>query len=436
MQAGKVIGACLSCLILLLLLTAPAVAGPPDQAGQTYVVQAGDTLSGIALRFGVSIEALISANQIPDPNLIQVGQELRIPTPEVQKEIIPSSLPDEAGVHAAHTAPTSQPQVYIVQPGDTLYRIATRFGVAVEELVEANHLSDPNYLQVGQALRIPGTEFPTFYPPPFHQVQIGPLPIAQGQTLLVRVILQAPAALSGEFDGRPLHFLITDWGGWTLIGIHALQSIGVYSLVLHARPRHGEEVTLTLPVRVRSGDYATEDIFLPPERRALLDPKLVAAEEARMKAVYAQLSPYPLWEGLFRMPVQEERVTSPFGTRRSYNGGPVSGFHTGIDLGGEEGTPVYAPARGRIALSETLAVRGNVVVIDHGFGVFSGFFHLSQLRVQHGQMVEAGDLIGYIGNTGLSSGPHLHWEMRVFGTAVDPLQWTKTAFPTEVLSSP
>lgn len=431
----RAIGVYLFCLTVALLPATPVVAGPLDQTGQIYVVQAGDTLSEIALRFGVTVEALIDANNLQDPNLIQVGQEIFIPAPEAAD--VPSTPSDnETRGETTQTPLTYQSQVYVVQPGDTVYSISMRFGVTVEELVEANHLSDPNYLRVGQELRIPGTELPTTYPHPFRQVQMGPLPVAQGQTLLVRVILREPAALSGEFDGRPLYFISTEYGGWTLVGIHALQPIGVYSLIVRARPRGGEEVTLTLPIRVRSGGYAIEDIFLPADRRALLDPKLVAAEEARMKAVWSQLSPYPLWEGLFKKPLREERITSPFGTRRSYNGGPVSGFHTGIDLGGEEGTPVYAPARGRIALAETLTVRGNVVVIDHGFGVFSGFFHLSQLPVQYGQMVEAGDLIGHVGNTGLSSGAHLHWEMRVFGIAVDPLQWTEMTFPTETFDTP
>ncbi|MGQ9787295.1 MAG: LysM peptidoglycan-binding domain-containing protein [Anaerolineae bacterium] len=426
MGTKRVIKACLVCLMMFMSL-APAVAAPPDQTEQVYFVQAGDTLYTIALRFGVTVEDLIAINQIQDPNLIQIGQRLLIPA---AREEIPSTPPaDETGTYATQAPPTHQPQVYIVQPGDTLSSISARLGVTVEELVEVNQLSDPDYLKVGQELRIPGTELPTSYPHPFYQVQLAPLPVAQGETLLVRAILREPAALSGEFDGRPLHFVTTEQGGWALVGVHALQSIGMYSLTLHARPRSGEEVTLTLPIRVRGGGYATEDVFLPPERRALLDPELVAAEEAHMKTIWSQLSPYPLWEGLFKMPLQEERVTSPFGTRRSYNGGPVSGFHTGIDLGGEEGTPVYAPARGRVALSEALTVRGKVVVIDHGVGVFSGFFHLAQNLVQNGQMVQAGELIGYLGNTGLSSGAHLHWEMRVTGIAVDPMQWTRMAFP-------
>ncbi len=427
MISERVIKICLLCLTMTFTPLAPAIAAPPDQTDQVYLVQAGDTLYSIALRFDVTVEDLITANQIQDPDLIQIGQRLLIPV--AKEEVNPAPPASETEDQTKQPPPAYQPQVYVVQPGDTLSSISARLGVTIEELIETNQLSDPNYLRAGQELRIPGTELPTSYPHPFNQVQLAPLPVAQGETLLVRVTLREPAALSGEFDGRPLYFITTEQGGWALVGVHALQSIGMYSLTLRARPHNGEEVILRLPVRVKGGGYAIEDVFLPPERRALLDPELVAAEEARMKAVWSQLSPYPLWEGLFRMPLREERVTSPFGTRRSYNGGPVSGFHTGIDLGGEEGTPVYAPARGRVALSEALTVRGNVVVIDHGVGVFSGFFHLAQALVRKGQTVEAGDLIGYLGNTGLSSGAHLHWEMRVAGIAVDPTQWTRTIFP-------
>ncbi len=423
---------CLILVVALLVPTAPIVAAPPTQTEpeRVYFVQVGDTLYSIALRFQVTVEALVAVNQLENPDLIQVGQKLVIPPAEEDAGSTSASGGTEAssGEMTQLTSP-HQPQVYVVQPGDTLSGIAAYWGATVEELVEANGLSDPNYLRVGQELRIPGADLPTSYPHPFYQVQLAPLPVAQGETLLVRVKLREPATLSGEFDGRPFHFINTQQGGWALVGVHALQSIGAYSLILHARSRKGEEVTLTLPMRVKGGGYATEDIFLPPDRSALLDPKLVAAEEARMKVVWAELSPFPLWEGLFSLPLKEMRVTSPFGTRRSYNGGPVSGFHTGIDLGADEGIPVYAPARGRVTLSETLTVRGNTLVIDHGVGVFSGFFHLAQSLVQTGQMVQAGDLIGYVGNTGLSSGAHLHWEMRVGGIAVDPMQWTRMVFP-------
>ena len=90
---------------------------------------------------------------------------------------------------------------------------------------------------------------------------------------------------------------------------------------------------------------------------------------------------------------------------------------------------MLAPASGTVVLAEPLDVRGNAVVIDHGAGVFTGYWHLSQIDVQAGQQVKPGDQLGLVGTTGLSTGNHLHWEMRVHGIAVDPLQWTGKVFP-------
>ena len=99
------------------------------------------------------------------------------------------------------------------------------------------------------------------------------------------------------------------------------------------------------------------------------------------------------------------------------------------DFGGGVGTPIYAPAAGTVVLAEALTVRGNAVLIDHGLGLYSGYWHQSQFVVEAGQTVQPGDLIGYIGNTGLVTGPHLHWEMRLQGIAVNPLQWVREAIP-------
>ncbi|HRV96762.1 MAG TPA: M23 family metallopeptidase, partial [Anaerolineae bacterium] len=118
-----------------------------------------------------------------------------------------------------------------------------------------------------------------------------------------------------------------------------------------------------------------------------------------------------------------------FGTRRSYNDSSDLSFHAGTDFGGGVGEPLYAPAGGIVVLAEPLMVRGNAVLIDHGMGLFSGYWHQSEIVVTPGQHVEPGDLIGYEGDTGLVTGPHLHWEFRLNGIAVDPLQWTRESIP-------
>src|SRR5690606_22655525 len=119
----------------------------------------------------------------------------------------------------------------------------------------------------------------------------------------------------------------------------------------------------------------------------------------------------------------ESAITSAYGTRRTYNGIPVDTFHGGVDFGGGVGTPVLAPSDGVVMLAEPLNVRGNAVVIGHGWGVYTGYWHLDEILVTVGQTIHQGEVIGTLGNSGLSTGAHLHWELWVGGVQVNPLQW-------------
>jgi len=182
---------------------------------------------------------------------------------------------------------------------------------------------------------------------------------------------------------------------------------------------------------VIEGPYGTENIQLDSTRGQLLDADLIEAEREKLLSVWSQVSLRPKWEGPFWYPVAADnlRITSNFGTRRHYNDSEELSFHGGTDFGGGIGTPIYAPAAGTVALAERLTVRGNAVLIDHGMGLYSGYWHQSQIVVTEGQEVQQGDLIGYIGDTGLVTGPHLHWEMRLNGIAVEPLQWVQQSIP-------
>ncbi len=181
---------------------------------------------------------------------------------------------------------------------------------------------------------------------------------------------------------------------------------------------------------VTAGSFPTYNIVVPASRQNLLDPDLSRAEREKVEQVFAGVSPWRLFSAPFGYPLTGElQPTSPFGQRRSYSGGPVSSYHSGQDYGAATGVPVYAPAKGIVVLAEPLAVRGQAVILDHGWGVFSGFWHLSQIDVTVGQEVDRGQVIGLVGNTGLSTGSHLHWEMQVRGVPVDPVQWTTESFP-------
>ena len=176
-------------------------------------------------------------------------------------------------------------------------------------------------------------------------------------------------------------------------------------------------------------EYGTQYITIPEELSPLLAPEIRASEDAFLDTIYAQFTPEPQWEGVFQYPVTSTIVTAPYGDSRSYNEGPIEIFHTGIDFAGGIGTPILAPAAGVVVYNDVMELHGNTIVLDHGLGVMTAYFHLSEPSVNVGDKVSAGQQIGLGGNTGLSSGAHLHWETRVNGVAVDGLLWLTQVFP-------
>ena len=394
---------------------APAAGvSPPLTQSSDYIVQLGDTLSLIAQRFDTTAEAIAQANGIVNPNLIFVGQSLVISTPQ--------------------DAPPPPPQtvIHVVQPGETLARIALRYNTTVWAIAQVNDLSNPNLIHAGQRLVIPGPEVSSeeaILILPFTGLLFEPTLIIQGQTVVVHVSTDRDVTLSGTFDGRLVRFMGQRGTYWALIGVHAMTLPGPYPVELTAVDANGNTTRITQIVQVAAGEYPTDYIVLPPGKKWLLDPELLRQEREKLAVVFDGYRSEKLWNDLFQVPVENPRITSPFGSRRSYNGGPATSYHAGTDFGGAEGTPIYAPAPGIVVLAEELIVRGNAVIVDHGLGVFTGYWHFSGIAVEVGQAVVPGSLLGYMGTTGLSTGSHLHWELRVGGIPADPMQWTEQVFP-------
>lgn len=399
-------------LIASLVLLPGATLAAPDPPAR-HVVQPGETLAAIAAQYGSTVPAIVTANLLINPDQIGAGATLVVPS-----AAYPLTLVD-------------------VQPGDTLASLARRHRVRPADLLAINALETPVRLIPGQTLLVPapaGDRSPALPPGPIVRLATSPSPLQQGETAGVRIWLDSsqPVSLTVAMDQQvvPLR-QAADGSWWGLLAIAALAEPGYWPLELRWQdPASGAETAFTWPVQVVDGGYPTYDIVLPPGKGDLLAPDLVREELERLMALWKAGETPPAWRGRFVRPVDDEYFTSaPYGQRRSYNSGPVSGYHTGQDYAAPEGAPVLAPASGTVVLAEPLVVRGNAVVIDHGAGVFSGYWHLSQINVQAGQQVEPGDQLGLVGTTGLSTGNHLHWEMRVHGIAVDPVQWTGKVFP-------
>ncbi len=223
----------------------------------------------------------------------------------------------------------------------------------------------------------------------------------------------------------------TSWVG--LAGLPALLPVGEVPLAISLRTDAGEVAEVTPPLVVTAGRYDYERIDLPADRQSLLDPAASQSETARIASVRTLRSPARYWTYPFSLPVQSA-VTSYYGSRRSYGYG-FGSYHAGTDFDGEIGMVVRTPTPGVVVLADTLVVRGNAVVIDHGWGVVSGYWHLARIDVEVGQEVSVGDQIGLLGNTGLSTGAHLHWELWVNGVAVNVLSWLRPDGPAALLGA-
>lgn len=146
-----------------------------------------------------------------------------------------------------------------------------------------------------------------------------------------------------------------------------------------------------------------------------------AAEERELlnNNIYLQYTQTNFVDNVYNMPAQG-RYSSQFGTFRGYTKN-YARYHQGFDIANTNGSPIYAANNGIVRVARELFVRGNCVVIDHGEGVFSSYFHMSKIAAKEESYVKKGDLIGYIGTTGMSTGPHVHWEMRAGNITFDPL---------------
>ena len=128
-----------------------------------------------------------------------------------------------------------------------------------------------------------------------------------------------------------------------------------------------------------------------------------------------------LVSGSFRLPVNHTNMSSNFYARRKYNDNEKGKPHRGIDLRGKTGDPIYAIQDGKVEIARKMYFEGKFTVINHGHNIFSLYMHQSKLLVKEGDFVKKGDLIGRIGSTGMSTGPHLHLGVKVHDTYVDPM---------------
>lgn len=452
-------------LVGWLLAPSPASA---QQDGPIYVVEEGDTLIGIALRFGTTVDALAATNGVTDVAAIFPGMRLLVPGFEGVSGVLetrPIALGETlASLALKHSAPADRLaqlnrianparlyvgqlfivpvdegengplSVALVQPAEhaSALELAVQSG-ANPWLVDAlNGGSSRLWLNPDDPVYLPGgAGSPNALPEGIASISFDPEQPGQGHTAVIRADLIENGTLTGNLDDRRLNFEPEASDGLVRValqGIHAMAEPGLVDLSLsYTAPGGSAAFTFVQPIRIREEDYGRELLTVPTET---LDPANTVPEDEQIAAVLAPATPTKMWAGPLQFPTSYyDTFPSVFGSRRNYNDTGWNYYHSGLDLYGSTDTEIYAPAPGVVVFAGPLTVRGNTTYLDHGWGVYSGYLHQSEIFVQPGDRVEAGDLIGMVGGTGRVTGAHLHWEIWVGGVPVQPLDWTAQGIP-------
>lgn len=456
-------------IFLFVSFTVPEAAFSQEEqvAGPVYVVQEYDTLWDIARRFRLSVEQIISANQLSDPGQLRVGDRLLIPglegisgtlitipvsygetvrslsrrynnSPETLNRLNELVSPKQAHLNFNKIIPEESNRALPVhrislRSGQSFLELALLKGVNPYKLADDNLLSRPSlaiprdiYFLEGE-----GGDGPGALPQEIRSIHLNPLIFTQGKTSVMRVQTDGSPSLSGSFFGNELKFFEEEPDQFVALqGVHALQTPGAYPVEIEIQTEEGLFLFSQM-VYLRSGGYPQAPDLKVDE--AGLDPAITQPEDARWLALAEPGTPVRYWDDNLQFPsprIYLGQYTARFGERRTYNNNPQIFYHTGLDIPGQTGTEVYAPAAGEVVFAEHLDVRGHSLIINHGWGVYSGFMHLSEYKVSKGDWVETGQVIALVGNTGLrTTGSHLHWEVIVGGVQVDPLEWMENSFP-------
>ena len=262
-------------------------------------------------------------------------------------------------------------------------------------------------------------------PLPTPLVYITPRPTPQGHAVLI--IADAPGAGSAAiaWEGEAYALLQEGERFFGFIGIDALTPPGPMPLSIGVWAPNGDQLLWQeTALDIEAMAWPQDNIQIDGPNAALLAPEVRNADFEARTPYQRFATPERHWTGIFDPP-NEGQITAGYGELRSFNGGPISEYHSGIDFAGPSGAPIIAPGSGIVSWSGRTERRGNGIIIDHGAGVFTGYYHLSEVLREAGDIAERGTAIGRMGSTGLATGPHLHWEVVVRGVTVNPVPWLR-----------
>ncbi len=238
--------------------------------------------------------------------------------------------------------------------------------------------------------------------------------------ILVKDVAEA-ATVEGSVDGKPMTFFPYGGGHAALFGIDLDMKPGTHAWRIGVVEPGREPRIAQGSVKIVRRDFHVERLTVP-NTMVDLDPETerrAVAESKQMATLYRTITPERLWRGKFTNPLGTTAAGGGFGARRIINGQPRSP-HSGSDYSAPRGTPVVAVNAGKVALVAEFFFPGRLVILDHGLGLYTAYFHLDTIAVAEGERVERGQTLGTVGATGRATGPHLHFGAQVAGARVDP----------------
>jgi murein DD-endopeptidase MepM/ murein hydrolase activator NlpD len=245
---------------------------------------------------------------------------------------------------------------------------------------------------------------------------VSPAPVKLGETLRIACPAEFTSAKLNQRSAKL--YLQPDGKRFGLLPISVKDAPGTFSLLIR---RADDGAPQNVPVVIRKTIFPSQNVKLTPEIEGLHS----TPEEMALLTIFREaISEARSWADPLAPPVSG-CMTSPFGVKRLHNGKLTGEYHGGVDQRTPEGEAIRAVTAGTIIFAKQFNVLGNAVGIDHGQGLESMYLHMSRLVVAPGAAVQRGDILGYAGSTGRSTGPHLHWVLYVNGVNVNPAQWVK-----------
>jgi len=257
------------------------------------------------------------------------------------------------------------------------------------------------------------------------KLSIAPNKLHQGQTMFINISsLESECQARVDFNNQQINCYKTGPDSFLgIVGIPCELKPGHYSLRVKITWPDGHQQAIEKQLIIRPYPFAATSFWLKPTKKKLLKTNIVQDGWSKIEKELIKESAQKYWQHSFVLPAKGP-ISMSFGTKEKVNG-RQRGQHRGLDLAVISGSDVKAANNGRVVLAEALQAFGKTIVIDHGQGVHSLYFHLSEFMSEVGDQVIKGEVIGLSGNTGVSSGPHLHWGMSVHNLRVNPMQWTK-----------